>query len=280
MIVCRSQSEIEKLRRVNQLVARILGELRQVVVPGISTADIDELAERRVREAGAEPAFKGYHGYPATVCASVNEQVVHGIPSSRPLASGDIVSIDMGAKLDGFFGDCAVTVPVGEVTPPASELLRVTEEALFRGIDRVRPGARVSDIGAAVQQHVEAQGFSVVREFVGHGIGTSLHEEPQVANYGPAGHGPRLSEGMVLAIEPMVNAGKAAVKVLSDGWTAVTKDNSLSAHFEHTVVVTREGCEILTLLAADEARARQLLSTGRIVSNGGSHEVEGARAHT
>ena len=280
MIVCRSQSEIEKLRRVNQLVGRILAELRQVVVPGISTSDIDELAERRVREAGAEPAFKGYHGYPATVCASVNEQVVHGIPSSRPLASGDIVSIDMGAKLDGFFGDCAVTVPVGEVTPQASELLRVTEEALFRGIDRVRPGARVSDIGAAVQQHVEAQGFSVVREFVGHGIGTSLHEEPQVANYGPAGHGPRLSEGMVLAIEPMVNAGKAAVKVLSDGWTAVTKDKSLSAHFEHTVVVTREGCEILTLLATEEARARQLLSSARIVSSGGSHEVEGVRAHT
>jgi methionyl aminopeptidase len=279
VIVCRSQSEIDKLRRVNQLVARILDELRQVVVPGISTADIDELAERRVREAGAEPAFKGYHGYPATVCASVNEQVVHGIPSSRPLENGDIVSIDMGAKLEGFFGDCAVTVPVGAVSPQASELLRVTEEALFRGIDCVRPGARVSDIGAAVQQHVEAQGFSVVREFVGHGIGTSLHEEPQVANYGPAGHGPRLSEGMVLAIEPMVNAGKPAVKVLSDGWTAVTKDKSLSAHFEHTVVVTREGCEILTLLASEDARARQLLASGRIAS-GKSPETEGVRAHT
>ena len=279
MIVCRSQSEIDKLRRVNQLVARILDELRQVVVPGISTADIDELAERRVREAGAEPAFKGYHGYPATVCASVNEQVVHGIPSSRPLENGDIVSIDMGAKLEGFFGDCAVTVPVGAVSQQASELLRVTEEALFRGIDCVRPGARVSDIGAAVQQHVEAQGFSVVREFVGHGIGTSLHEEPQVANYGPAGHGPRLSEGMVLAIEPMVNAGKPAVKVLSDGWTAVTKDKSLSAHFEHTVVVTREGCEILTLLASEDARAKQLLASGRIAS-GKSPETEGVRAHT
>ena len=280
MIVCRSQSEIDKLRRVNQLVARILAELRQVVGPGITTTDLDELAERRVREAGAEPAFKGYHGYPATVCASVNEQVVHGIPSSRPLVNGDIVSIDMGAKLDGFFGDCAVTVPVGTVTPQARELLRVTEEALFRGIDRVRPGARVSDIGAAVQQHVEAQGFSVVREFVGHGIGTSLHEEPQVANYGPAGHGPRLSEGMVLAIEPMVNAGKPAVKVLSDGWTAVTKDKSLSAHFEHTVVVTRDGREILTLLAVEEDRARQLLSTGRVVSGGDGHEAEGVRAHT
>jgi methionyl aminopeptidase len=280
VIVCRSQSEIEKLRRVNQLVARILAELRQVVVPGITTADIDGLAERRVREAGAEPAFKGYHGYPATVCASVNEQVVHGIPSSRALLNGDIVSIDMGAKLDGFFGDCAVTVPVGAVSPQVSELLRVTEEALFRGIDCVRPGARVSDIGAAVQQHVEAQGFSVVREFVGHGIGTALHEEPQVANYGPAGHGPRLSEGMVLAIEPMVNAGKPAVKVLSDGWTAVTRDKSLSAHFEHTVVVTREGCEILTLLAVEEARAKQLLAGGRIVPNGNASETEAVRAHS
>jgi methionyl aminopeptidase len=279
VIVCRSHAEIEKLRRVNQLVARILAELRQVVVPGITTTDIDELAERRVREAGAEPAFKGYHGYPATVCASVNEQVVHGIPSNRPLVVGDIVSIDMGAKLDGFYGDCAVTVPVGAVSPQATELLRVTEEALFRGIDAVRPGARVSDIGAAVQGHVEAQGFSVVREFVGHGIGTALHEEPQVANYGPAGHGPRLSEGMVIAIEPMVNAGKPAVKVLSDGWTAVTKDKSLSAHFEHTVVVTREGCEILTLLASEEARAKQLLA-GRIVPGSDSPEAEGVRAHT
>ena len=185
--------------------------------------------------------------------------------------SGDIVSIDMGAKLDGFFGDCAVTVPVGTISPQATELLRVTEEALFRGIDAVRPGARVSDIGAAVQQHVEAQGFSVVREFVGHGIGTSLHEEPQVANYGPAGHGPRLSEGMVLAIEPMVNAGKPAVKVLSDGWTAVTKDKSLSAHFEHTVVVTREGREILTLLASEDGASEA------VVARGGSVRARAAR---
>jgi len=192
----------------------------------------------------------------------VNEQVVHGIPSKRPLVAGDIVSIDMGAKLDGFFGDCAVTVPVGVISPEASTLLRVTEEALFQGIDVVKPSARVSDIGAAVQQHVESHGFSVVREFVGHGIGTSLHEEPQVANYGPGGSGPRLSEGMVLAIEPMVNAGKAAVKVLSDGWTAVTVDRSLSAHFEHTVVVTRAAVEILTLLAEEVARVRPMLPVG------------------
>jgi methionyl aminopeptidase len=259
VIVCRSQSEIAKLRRVNQLVARILAELRRNVAPGVTTHDLDMLAERLVRDAGAEPAFKGYHGYPATVCASVNEQVVHGIPSTRALVEGDIISVDMGAKLDGFFGDCAVTVPVGTISPEAVRLLRVTEEALFQGIDAVKPGARVSDIGAAVQHHVEAQGFSVVREFVGHGIGTSLHEEPQVANYGPAGSGPRLSEGMVLAIEPMVNAGQASVKVQSDGWTAVTTDGSWSAHFEHTIVVTREGTEILTLLAEDAERARQML---------------------
>ena len=259
MITCRSQSEIEKLRRVNQLVARILAELRDLVAPGVTTQDLDATAERRVREAGAEPAFKGYHGYPATICASINEQVVHGIPSARPLAGGDIVSVDMGARLDGFFGDCAVTVPVGRVSDEAASLVRVTEEALFHGIDAVKPGARVSDIGAAVQRHVEAHAFSVVREFVGHGIGTSLHEEPQIANYGPGGRGPRLSEGMVFAIEPMVNLGKPAVRVLSDGWTAVTRDSSLSAHFEHTVVVTADGCEIMTLLAGDAARVRQML---------------------
>jgi methionyl aminopeptidase len=259
VITCRSRTEIDKLRRVNQLVGRILAELRGLVAPGVTTRDLDGVAEERVREAGAEPAFKGYHGYPATICASVNEQVVHGIPSARPLAEGDIVSVDMGARLDGFYGDCAVTVPVGRVPAEAAALLQATEEALFHGIEAVKPGARVSDIGAAVQRHVEAHGFSVVREFVGHGIGTSLHEEPQIANYGPGGRGPRLSEGMVLAIEPMVNLGKPAVKVLSDGWTAVTRDGSLSAHFEHTVVVTPEGCEILTLLDEDAARARQLL---------------------
>ena len=247
MIVCRSQAEIETLRRVNQLVGRILAELRDMVAPGVTTQDIDELAERRVREAGAVAAFKGYHGYPATICASINEQVVHGIPSAkRPLVEGDILSIDMGAKLDGFFGDCAVTVPVGRVSAEAASLLKVTEEALFHGIDAVKPGARVSDIGAAVQQHVEAHGFSVVREFVGHGIGTALHEEPQIANYGPAGRGPRLAEGMVLAIEPMVNIVKPGVKVLGDGWTAVTRDGSLSAHFEHTVAVTKDGPLVLT----------------------------------
>jgi methionyl aminopeptidase len=259
MIVRRSQAEIAKLRRANQLVGTVLGKLRAMVAPGVTTADIDAAAEAMVLDAGGTPAFKGYHGYPATICISVNEQVVHGIPSKRPLLAGDIVSLDMGAVLDGYYGDSAVTVPVGEVSAQAKELLRVTEEALFRGIDAVRPGARVSDIGAAVQQHVEAAGFSVVREFVGHGIGTALHEEPQVPNYGPGGSGPRLAEGMVIAIEPMVNVGSPKVKVLSDDWTAVSVDGSLSAHFEHTVVVSSDGCEILTLLAADAERARQLL---------------------
>jgi methionyl aminopeptidase len=247
MITCRSAAEIERLARVNRLVGQVLQELMGAVAPGVSTRDLDELAERRLLEAGALPAFKGYHGYPATICASVNEQVIHGIPNARPLVEGDIVSIDMGAKLDGFFGDSAVTVPVGRVSPEAARLLEVTRTSLERALAVVRPGGRVHDIGAAVQQHVEAHGYSVVREFVGHGIGTSLHEEPQIPNYGTAGRGARLAEGMVLAIEPMVNAGKPAVKVLGDGWTAVTKDGSLSAHFEHTVVVTSEGCRVLTL---------------------------------
>ena len=247
MIVCKSPSEIERMRAANALVANVLAELAGMVAPGLTTADLDARAEQLVRDGGAEPAFKGYRGYPCTLCASVNEQVVHGIPSGKPLVEGDIVSIDMGAKLDGFFGDSAVTVPVGRVSPEAAKLLKVTKTALDRAVGTVRAGARVSDIGAAVQSFVEAQGFSVVREFVGHGIGTALHEEPQIPNYGTAGRGPRLAEGMVLAIEPMVNAGKAAVKVLADGWTAVTKDKGLSAHFEHTVVVTSHGCRILTL---------------------------------
>ena len=246
MIVCKSPAEIERMRAANQLVARILDELAQMVTPGVSTADLDEAAEAKVRAAGAEPAFKGYRGYPATLCASVNQQVIHGIPSRTALRSGDIVSLDMGVKLNGYYGDSAVTVPVGAVGEDVSRLLRVTQEALERGIAQVRLGGRISDIGHAIQQHVEVHGFSVVREFVGHGIGASLHEEPQIANYGEPGRGPRLAEGMTLAIEPMVNMGRASVKVLSDGWTAVTKDGSLSAHFEHTVAVTKDGPVVLT----------------------------------
>ena len=246
MIVCRSAAELEKLARVNALVARVLAELAALIAPGVTTAEVDAVAERRLREAGAEPAFKGYHGYPATICASVNEQVVHGIPSRRTLLAGDIVSVDLGARMDGFYGDSAVTVPVGAVSAEATKLLEVTAQSLAEGLAAVRAGARLSDIGAAVQRHVEAHGFSVVREFVGHGIGVTLHEEPQIPNYGLPGRGPRLAEGMVLAIEPMVNVGQAGVKVLADGWTAVTKDGSLSAHFEHTVAVTADGCRVLT----------------------------------
>jgi methionyl aminopeptidase len=212
----------------------------------VTTADLDAAAERLVRAGGAEPAFKGYRGYPRTLCASVNEQVVHGIPSARALVEGDIISLDMGVKLNGFYGDSAVTVPVGRVSEVAATLLRVTQESLEKGIEQVRLGGRISDIGHAIQQHVEAHGLSVVREFVGHGIGSALHEEPQIANYGEPGRGPRLAEGMTLAIEPMVNVGRPAVKVLADGWTAVTKDGSLSAHFEHTVAVTKNGPLVLT----------------------------------
>jgi methionyl aminopeptidase len=246
VIIRKSAADLERMRVANQLVADILAELRGIVQPGVTTADLDAFAEGRVRDRGAEPAFKGYHGYPATICASVNEAVVHGIPSRRALLEGDIVSIDLGVQLDGFFGDAAVTVPVGRVTEGAAALLRVTEEALHRGLAKARLGGTVGDIGHAVQAHVERHGFSVVREFVGHGIGASLHEEPQVPNYGSAGHGAKLVEGMVLAIEPMVNLGKATVKVLGDGWTAVTRDGQLSAHFEHTVAVTARGPLVLT----------------------------------
>lgn len=256
MITCRSADELVKLRAANQLVARILDELRRLVVPGATTAQIDAEAERLVRAAGAQPAFKGYRGFPATICASRNHEVVHGIPSATPLVEGDILSIDMGVKLDGFYGDSAVTVGVGAIGAEAQKLLEVTEASLYQGIDAVKPGARVSDIGQAVQAYVEAQGFSVVREFVGHGIGTKLHEEPQIPNYGPAGRGPRLAEGMVLAIEPMVNVGRPGVRVLSDGWTAVTVDGKLSAHFEHTVAVTADGVEILTLRPAPVSASR------------------------
>jgi methionyl aminopeptidase len=247
VIVCKSASEIERMRAANMLVADVLHELETLVAPGVTTADLDGAAEKLVRAAGAEPAFKGYRGYPATLCASINEEVVHGIPSKkRALGEGDIVSLDMGVKLNGFYGDSAVTVPVGRVSDGVLKLLKVTQEALELAIAQVRVGGRVSDIGHAVQRHVEANGFSVVREFVGHGIGSSLHEDPQIANYGEPGRGPRLAEGMVLAIEPMVNMGRSAVKVLADGWTAVTRDGSLSAHFEHTVAVTRDGPLVLT----------------------------------
>jgi len=266
VIVCKSSAELEKMFAANQLVAEVLESLRSLVVPGATTAEIDREAERLVRDAGALPAFKGYRGFPATVCASVNDEVVHGIPSGRRLHEGDILSLDMGVKLAGFYGDCAITAPVGRIAPEVERLLQVTRESLALGIAQVRVGGRVSDIGHAIQKHVEAHGYSVVREFVGHGIGVQLHEEPQVPNYGLAGRGPRLAEGMVLAIEPMVNIGKPAVKVLGDGWTAVTVDGALSAHFEHTVAVTAKGPWILTALPArSESRLQENVPLGASV---------------
>lgn len=254
MIICRSDVEIERMRVANQLVADVLSEVEAAVGEGVTTWDLDVLAERLVREGGAEPAFKGYRGFPATLCTSINEEVVHGIPSkSRALRSGDIVSIDMGVKLGGYYGDSAVTVAVGEVPDRTAELLRVTREALERAIEEVQAGARLSNVGHAVQTWVERHGFSIVREFVGHGIGERLHEEPQIPNYGVPGRGPKLAPGMVLAIEPMVAMGRPETRVLSDGWTAVTKDASLAAHFEHTVAVTADGPLVLTARAGAAA---------------------------
>jgi methionyl aminopeptidase len=247
VITCRSAAEIDRMRPANRLVAQILEALEAAVAPGVTTAELDAMAERMVRDGGAVPAFKGYRGFPATLCTSVNAEVVHGIPSPKVvLKEGDVVSIDIGVKLNGFFGDSAVTAAVGQVPERAKELLKVTRESLERGISQVKVGGRVSDIGHAVQQWVEAHGYSVVREFVGHGIGEQLHEEPPIPNFGAPGRGARLAEGMVLAIEPMVAMGRPEVRVLGDGWTAVTKDGSLAAHFEHTVAVAADGPLILT----------------------------------
>ena len=247
-IVCKSQSEIDKMRRSGHIVRQVLDELRGMVAPGVSTMDLEKLAERRIKESGAKPAFKGYYGYPCVLCTSINDEIVHGIPSAkRVLKSGDIVSIDCGVVLDGYYGDAAITAAVGDsVTPERKRLMEVTEQSLYKAIEQVKIGNTVSDIGGAVQEFVEANGFSVVREFVGHGIGTKLHEEPQVPNFRSRGADMRLREGMVLAIEPMVNSGGPEARVLEDKWTAVTLDGSCSAHFEHCVAVTRNGPLILT----------------------------------
>lgn len=249
MVIIKSQAEIEKIASACRIVAEILEDLRSYVKAGLSTDDIEEHVERLIRRRNAVPAFKGYRGYPASICTSINEQVVHGIPSkSVRLKNGDIISIDLGVVQDGFYGDGAVTLHIGEASEEAMKLMRVTEEALYLGIKSAVVGNRVSDISAAVQQHVEANGFSVVRAFVGHGIGRSLHEDPQVPNFGSPGQGYRLKEGMTLAIEPMVNAGTPDVRILEDGWTAVTADGGLSAHFEHTIAITKKGPKILTKL--------------------------------
>lgn len=246
MIVCKSPTELEQMHRVGLIVWDVLESLRPLVRPGMKTMELDRFAERKLVEAGARPAFKGYQGYPCVLCTSVNSEIVHGIPSERQLESGDILSIDVGAELGGYYADAAITVPVGEISGELRKLLGVTEEALYRAIEQARVGNRVSDISAAVQQHVEHNGFSVVRDFVGHGIGTELHEEPQVPNFGEPGRGPRLKSGMVLAIEPMVNTGTPRAKILADKWTAVTEDGGYSAHFEHCVAVTENGPWVLT----------------------------------
>jgi methionyl aminopeptidase len=246
MIIYKSREEIETMDRCNRVVAQILAALAKAVAPGVTTAELDRLAEKMCRDAAVRPAFKGYRGYPCVLCASVNEEVVHGIPSAKKvLREGDIVGLDFGVVLEGYYGDAAVTVPVGRISREADDLLRVTRESLRKGIQAARAGARLSDISAAVQAHVEAQGYSVVREFVGHGIGTSLHEDPQVPNYGTPGSGPVLKEGLALAIEPMVNVGGPAVRIHTDGWTASTLDGSLSAHFERSIAITEDGPLVL-----------------------------------
>jgi methionyl aminopeptidase len=246
-VVLKSSQEIEKMRRAGKIVREVLELVRSKVRPGATTLDLERAAESRLKELNVKAAFKGYHGYPCVLCTSVNNEVVHGIPSSkRVLKQGDIVSVDFGVVVDGYYGDSAITVPVGEINEDAARLLRVTEESLQAAIAVVKPGATLGDVGAAVQDVVEREGFSVVRDFVGHGIGSQMHEDPQVPNYGQKGQGMKLKPGMVIAIEPMVNAGKPDVLVLEDGWTAVAKDGSMSAHFEHTVAVTADGARILT----------------------------------
>lgn len=246
MIILKSPEEVDKIRRAGRIVADVLQELKKQVKPGMTTLDLDQMAEEGIRKRGGQPAFKGYRGFPATLCASVNNEIVHGIPSKRTLQEGDIIGLDLGAIVDGYYGDAAITVAVGAIRPAVQRLVQVTEESLYQGIEQMKVGNRLSDVSHAVQAHVEAAGYSVVKDFVGHGIGQALHEEPQLPNFGKPGQGPRLRTGMVLAIEPMVNMGKDGVRVLSDHWTAVTEDGSLSAHFEHTVAITEEGPVILT----------------------------------
>ena len=249
MMILKSSREIDLMRKSSQIVTEALDGLVRLIEPGMTTLELDRFAESYILKRGGKPAFKGYRGYPYTLCASVNEQVVHAFPSARSLKEGDIVSLDLGAMVDGYYGDAAMTVPVGEVSVEARRLIAATREALARAIEAARPGNHLSDISHAVQSTVEAQGFSVVRLFVGHGIGRSLHEEPQIPNFGPPAKGPLLKPGLVLAIEPMANAGGPDVMILDDRWTAVTCDRSLSAHFEHTVALTEDGAEVLTSLS-------------------------------
>ncbi len=252
------EEEISTIRKSNQIVAKILTELGKMITPGVQTKELDEYAELRVKEMNAIPAFKGYRGYPASLCTSINEEIVHGIPSSRRLRDGDIISLDFGVLYEGYYGDAAVTYPVGEITPKAKKLIKAAEETFYKGMEQMKPGKRISDISFAIQSHVESQGFSVIRAFVGHGIGLSLHEEPQVPNFGPPGRGPKLKSGMVLAIEPMIAMGDWDVEILDDNWTAITRDRSLSAHYEHTVAITQKGPEILSLSDEEKKNAPYL----------------------
>jgi len=252
------EEEISSIRKSNQIVAKILAELKRMIAPGVQTKELDEYAEARVKEMNAIPAFKGYRGYPATLCTSINEEIVHGIPSSRCLREGDIISLDFGVLYEGYYGDAAVTYPVGEITPKAKKLVKAAEETFFKGVEQMKPGKRISDISFAIQSYVESQGFSIIRAFVGHGIGLSLHEEPQVPNFGPPGRGPKLKSGMVLAIEPMIAMGDWDVEILDDNWTAITRDRSLSAHYEHTVAITEKGPEILSLSDVEKKNAPYL----------------------
>jgi methionyl aminopeptidase len=248
MVILRLPEEIDKIRASSHIVAEILSILRERIAPGITTADLDRLSEELARKKGAKPAFKGYKGYPYSLCISVNSEVVHGMPSGRVLIPGDIVSLDFGVNYKGYYGDAAITVPVGQVSGEAMRLIETTEKGLYQGIKEARTGNRLGDISAAIQRSAEAEGFSVVRDFVGHGIGKSLHEEPQIPNFGVKGRGIELKSGMVLAIEPMVNEGTYKVRVLDNGWTVVTQDGKLSAHFEHSVAITENGPDILSVV--------------------------------
>lgn len=248
MIICKTPREVEIMREAGRIVALTHQELKKHIKPGITTLELDQIAEDFIRSQGAIPSFKGYNGFPGSICASVNEELVHGIPGPRVLKDGDIISIDIGAMYNGYHGDSAWTYPVGKISDTAQHLLTVTEQALYEGLAQAKPGNRLSDISHAIQTYVEKHGYSVVREYVGHGIGQNLHEDPPVPNYGLPNRGPLLKKGMTLAIEPMVNQGKRDVRVLSNNWTVVTMDNSLCAHFEHTIVITDNGFEILTQL--------------------------------
>jgi methionyl aminopeptidase len=248
VIVCKSEREIVFMKDAGRIVAQAHREIKIAIRPGITTLELNKIAEEVILSNGARPAFKGYQGFPASICASVNEEVVHGIPSLRKLENGDIISIDIGAEKNGYYADSAITLPVGDVSDEALELIRITKEALFYGISKAVSGNRLTDISYSIQSFVEGKGYSVVRDYVGHGIGTKMHEEPQVPNFGKPGRGPRLRPGMTLAIEPMVNAGTYEVMTLGDDWTVVTKDRKLSAHFEHSIAITDKESEILTII--------------------------------